>query len=157
MSSLDLVELQKFQNSRNNRKYDYFEEVLKKCHHKIRISASNFETQCFFPIPGFILGLPKYSQLDCCQYVMNKLNQDGLKVLFINPNILFITWDIKHASPTQQYNFNNYNQNKPIEYQKNIPKKIEYKPTTNILPTDNFIYDPKIMNILKNKTNKFIN
>ena len=83
MSYLNLHELQKFQLSRANKQYDYFEEVLKKCHHKIRISASNFEVQCFFSIPQFILGLPSYSQKLCCEYVMNRLIQDDLKVLFI--------------------------------------------------------------------------
>ena len=116
MSSLNLNELQKYQKSRENRKYDYFEEVLKKCHHKIKISAANLEIQCFFQIPSFILGLPSYSQKLCCEYVMNKLIQDGLKVLFINPNILFITWDMKYVEPKKEIYQNNL-------LTKEIPKK----------------------------------
>ena len=153
MSSLNLNELQKYQRSRESRKYDYFEEVLKKCHHKIKISASNFETQCFFTIPSFILGLPSYSQKLCCEYVMNKLIQDGLKVLFINPNILYITWDIQYVKPKEITNNNNTNINKIMP--KEIPKKIEYKPISSMVPSKNFIYDSKVMDILKNKTDKF--
>ena len=148
MSSLNLNDIQKYQKSRENRKYDYFEEVLKKCHHKIKISASNFETQCFFMIPNFILGLPSYSQHLCCEYVMNKLIRDGLRVLFINPNILYITWDIKYVEPQQQQN------NIPKIQNKEITKKIEYKPITSMVPAKNFIYDTKVMDLLKNKTDK---
>jgi hypothetical protein len=150
MSSLNLNELQKYQKSRENRKYDYFEEVLKKCHHKIKTSAANFEIQCFFQVPSFILGLPSYSQKLCCEYVMNKLIQDGLKVLFINPNILFITWDMQYVEPKKEIMYNNNNL-----LTKEIPKKIEYKPTSSMVPTKNFIYDPKVMELLKNKTDKF--
>ena len=130
-------------------KYDYFEEVLRKCHHKIKISAANFEIQCFFQVPSFILGLPSYSQKLCCEYVMNKLIQDGLKVLFINPNILFITWDIQYVHPKKEI-ANKTNNLLTKENQ----KKIEYKPTSSMVPTNNFIYDSKVMDLLKNKTNK---
>ena len=148
MSSLNLNELQKYQNSRESKKYDYFEEVLRKCHHKIKISASNFEIQCFFQIPSFILGLPSYSQKLCCEYVMNKLLQDGLKVLFINPNILFITWDTQYVQPKKEII------HKSNLISKEIPKKIEYKSTNSMIPTKNFIYDPQLMDLLKNRTDK---
>ena len=153
MSSLNLSELQKYQKSRESRKYDYFEEVLRKCHHKIKISASNFETQCFFQVPSFILGLPSYSQKLCCEYVMNKLIQDGLKVLFINPNILYILWDVQYVEPTNTITDSRINKmNNMIT--KEIPKKIEYKPTSSMVPAKNFIYDPKVMDLLKNKVDK---
>ena len=153
MSSLNLNELQKYQKSRESRKFDYFEEVLRKCHHKIKISAANFETQCFFQVPSFILGLPSYSQKLCCEYVMNKLIQDGLKVLFINPNILYILWDTQYVEPKNTITDNRINRTSNM-ITKEIPKKIEYKPTSSMIPTKNFIYDPKVMDLLKNKVDK---
>jgi hypothetical protein len=151
MSYLNLQDLQKFQLSRENKQYDYFEEVLKKCHHKIRVSASNFEVQCFFSVPKFILGLPSYSQKMCCEYVMNRLIHDGLKVLFINPNILYIIWDTsvaktKKISTTKMINKDNH---------KDKPKQFEYRPISSIIPTNNLIYDSKVLDVLKNKTENF--
>lgn len=156
MSSININELQQYQKSREQLKYNYFEQVLRKCHHKMKSLASNFETQCFFEIPTFMLGIPSYNQKSCCEYVMNKLIQDGLKVLFINPNILFITWDIQHVKSreiTQQNQNNNY---KSINNSLNLntPKKIEYKKTSSMIPSNNFIYDPKLMDLLKNKTDQ---
>lgn len=161
-NTLDLSDLQKYQISRENLKYDYYQKVLSKCHHKIKVSASNFETQCFIPIPEFILGIPKYSQKECIQYVMNKLIKDGLKVLFINPNIIYINWDINYAKPIPKIENNNSSKLKNnfnnLLIKTEPTKKIEYKPTSEILSNvNNSIYDKKLLDLLKNKTNNIIN
>ena len=168
MNSLDVSELQKYQITRNNLKYEYYQKVLMKCHHKIKVSASNFETQCFIPIPEFILGIPKYSQKECIQYVMNKLIKDGLKVLFINPNIIYINWDIQYVKPppprkeiTDKKDTNlllKDIKDNNLLLMNNKPKKIEFKPTSDILTNkpNNSIYDPKLMDLLKNKTNNIL-
>lgn len=159
MNSLDIDELQKYQINRNNLKYDYYQKILMKCHHKIKVSASNFEIQCFIPIPDFMLGIPKYSQKECIQYVMNKLIKDGLKVLFINPNIIYINWDIQYVKPISKkkeiIDTNLLLKDTNLLLKNNKPKQIEFKPTTEILnnKTCNSIYDSKLMDLLKNKTN----
>lgn len=146
--SLDLSDLQKYQISREHLKYDYYQTVLSKCNHKIKVSASNFETQCFIPIPEFILGIPKYSQKECIQYVMHKLIKDGLKVLFINPNIIYINWDIQYAKPKLEVKPHVLIKKEPIQ-------KIDYKPTSEILTNvKSSIYDTQLFDLLKHKTNQ---
>ena len=48
---------------------------------------------CWFVIPEFILGLPKYSIQLCTQYVMEKLDHNGFIIKYTYPNLLFISWN----------------------------------------------------------------
>jgi len=144
MSSINLRDLQKYQNQREKRKLEFFKEVLRKCHHKITWQAKQYQTYCFYQIPSFIFGMPSYNNKECIEYIMNKLIQDKLKVLYIDPNILFITWDIKYSKPKPLV------ENKLIT-NNNKPNKTEYKPLSKNIPSTNFIYDHEVIDLLKNK------
>tara|TARA_B000000475_G_C15987519_1_gene443658 strand:- start:1325 stop:1765 length:441 start_codon:yes stop_codon:yes gene_type:complete len=48
---------------------------------------------CWYVIPEFILGLPKYDTGSCTEYLMNKLDDNGFIVKYTYPNLLFISWN----------------------------------------------------------------
>tara|TARA_B100000686_G_scaffold322779_1_gene376910 strand:- start:1641 stop:2036 length:396 start_codon:yes stop_codon:yes gene_type:complete len=80
---------------RNIKRYEKFDGVLKKIHNRIKYQARLEKTFCFFQIPEFIIGVPLYNIEDLKQYLINSLKKDGFQLIYINPNWLFITWELK--------------------------------------------------------------
>ena len=74
-----------------------FDDVLKKVHNRIKYNARIEKTFCFFQIPEFIIGVPLYNIEDLKKYIMNSLEKDGFKLIYIDPNWLFITWEKKSS------------------------------------------------------------
>ena len=123
-----------------------YKKILNRTHQKIKYSSrqKNTEHYCFFVVPEFLVGTPRYDSAACIAYIMDKLSKNGFIIKYTHPNLLFISW--KHYIPKYQrtdfkkqhgYNidgFGNY-----VEE----TKKLENKGT-----------DPKDMNsLLLRKTN----
>ena len=123
-----------------------YKKILNRTHQKIKYSSrqKNTEHYCFFVVPEFLVGTPRYDSAACIAYIMDKLSKNGFIIKYTHPNLLFISW--KHYIPKYQrtdfkkqhgYNidgFGNY-----VEE----TKKLENKDT-----------DPKDMNsLLLRKTN----
>ena len=64
-------------------------------HNKIKLTSRQRNNMkcCWFVIPEFILGLPKYNIELCTQYLMEKLDDNGFIVKYTYPNLLFISWN----------------------------------------------------------------
>ena len=73
--------------------------VLTRIHTRIKVTSrqNNNEQFCWFVIPEVILGAPKYDAPSCIVYVVNELKENGFKVKYTHPNLLFISW--KHYIP----------------------------------------------------------
>lgn len=69
-----------------------FDKILARCYRQIEVAFRNIESYCIFPVPEFILGIGTYNVIYCSVYIIKNLKQNGYKVKFIDPNILFITW-----------------------------------------------------------------
>ena len=75
-------------------------EIRKKCYKKVykrietkivQVNSVN-ESQCWYEIPEFILGIPLYSFEDCKKYIIEKLKKNGFKSNMINDNVILIDW-----------------------------------------------------------------
>jgi hypothetical protein len=75
-------------------------EIRKKCYKKVykrienkivQVNSVN-ESQCWYEIPEFILGIPLYSFDDCKKYIIEKLKKNGFKTTMINDNVILIDW-----------------------------------------------------------------
>jgi hypothetical protein len=127
MSSLNINSLYETMYSRNIKRYEKFDEILKKLHNRIKYHASNEKTYCFFQIPEFIIGVPLYNINDLKEYLIKSLQKDGFKYIYVEPNWLFVTWEIKSKK--------NMNNKKNIKKEKqNGEYKLidEYKPSGNL-------------------------
>jgi hypothetical protein len=122
-----------------NRKTKIYEEILKKCHHRIKnVSKQNpLIGYCLYIIPKFIYGIPLYNLSECVKYLFEKLTENGFKVYYTHPNLLIISWihlkekkKITGGSPVQ-----------------------EYKEINNYKPSGNLIYNKSNLNVLNSKTN----
>ena len=75
------------------------------------------------------------------KYIINSLSSNGFKILYIEPNWLFIHWEVKPIK--QLSSLQKPNNNKIIDNQ--------YKSTDTYKPSGNFIYDNTSLMNMENK------
>lgn len=93
MPHIDINDLHKERDKRTSVRSEIYNKVLARCHSKIKSIAKLSDICCcFFEVPAYIYGLPAYNQIECIYYVIKELIDDGFKVEFAEPNILFVTW-----------------------------------------------------------------
>ena len=97
MSSLNINNLYETMWEKNIKRYEKFDEILKKLHNRIKYNAKLEKTYCFFHIPQFIIGVPLYNIEDLKKYLFQSLQKDGFKYMYIEPNWLFISWEVKKS------------------------------------------------------------
>ena len=134
MSQINMGELYSNINKKTLQRMELYDSILIKCHSRILYNSGLQRNYCFYPIPEFIIGTPLYDISGLRNYLMNSLKKNGFELLYIEPNWLFIHWDIKGAkSLTKNTN----------------PKKNNYKSTDNYKSTGSFIYDDSsLMNMI---------
>lgn len=78
----------------DNLKLKTFKKILNRAHKKIKITSRQkaHEPWCFFIVPEFIVGIPRYDTAACTAYIMDKLNENGFYLKYTHPNLLFISW-----------------------------------------------------------------
>ena len=142
MSSLNINDLYKTSDRKNEIRFRIFDNILKKIHIRIKNSAINEKMYCFYQIPEFIIGTPIYDINELKEYLINSLKKDRFKLLYIDPNWLFISWQIKSKK--------NIKLPKKINNRKKIDYKLidEYKPKGGV-------YDDNDLSSIKNKTTNF--
>ena len=46
-----------------------------------------------YVIPKIVYGLPAYDQIKCADYCVDKLKKNGFVVLYVYPNLMYISWE----------------------------------------------------------------
>ena len=162
-----------------------YKKILNRAHQKIKFTSRQRNTEhfCFFIVPEFLVGTPRYDSAACIAYVMDKLTQNGFIVKYTHPNLLFISW--QHYIPKyQRQNFkkkygysidgfgnqvaekkkdlknnNPQNMNSLLARKQNVPvtvKKKDDKKYTQISeykPTGNLIYNTALLKKIENNNN----
>ena len=77
-------------------KIKVYDKILARIHKKIKTTARMRNSTCFcmYVIPEFILGLPRYNIGLCTTYLIDKLQENGFKIKYTHPNLLFISGNI---------------------------------------------------------------
>ena len=140
MSQIDMKELYSTINAKTLRRMELYDSILKKCHSRILYNSNLQRTYCFYQIPEFVIGVPLYDVIELRQYIMNSLKTNGFDLLYVEPNWLFIYWNIKGAKSLTK-------NNNPTKQDNN-----QYKSIDTYKPSGSFIYDDKS---LMNMTDKF--
>lgn len=133
MSSLNINTLFEEMDQKVLNRLKMFDDILVQIHNKIKISSKNKTFFCTHQIPEFLIGKPIYKIEDLRKYLINSLKRDKFDVLYIHPNLLFISWDKQQK--------NKRNANKVVSNNNNnLFKKIDdYNPTGNLLYNDNIL------------------
>lgn len=92
---ISLNALYEMKNKKDKIKNNTFDEIIEKCHKKIKKTATSGGQCIFFEIPYVLIGKPLYKIEDSINYIYNALNKNGLYVKVLNHpniNILYISW-----------------------------------------------------------------
>ena len=171
-TSININELYQTQRVKQCNRLLYFENILKKCHHRIKTVAKKTETFCFFVVPEFSFGIPLYNVYQCAQFIIDNLMQCGFNVLYIRPNLLYISWDIRQYLTNEQVKqINNIPQMNNQNIQSNIQniqqnllssQRDQYNTitnnninnkNTNTIQQNNIPNKPQLLPTLNNNTN----
>jgi len=72
-----------------------YQQILSRVHKRIRLASKNWKQgrYCFYVIPEMVIGIPRYSVIECTKYLITTLKKNGFIVSYTYPNLLFISWD----------------------------------------------------------------
>lgn len=131
-----------------------YKKILSRVHTKIKMASRQKDNQgfTFFVVPEFIFGLPKYNVETCISYVIEKLEDNGFRIKYTHPNLLYIFWghyipsyrraQIKKETGQNIDGFGNVIQNKKDEPKDVnsmfVTKKEEIKPKSILKKESNF-------------------
>ena len=159
-----------------------YKKLLNRAHQKIKYASRQRDSEhfCFFIVPEFLVGTPRYDSAACIAYIMDKLNHNGFIVKYTHPNLLFISW--QHYIPKYQRldfkkrygytidGFGNYveekkkddktvdptNINNLLVRKTNVPVTVKKKDDKNYTqiseykPTGNLIYNTALLKKIEN-------
>jgi len=96
---LNMDELFKQRKISEEHKIKIYQRILARVHTKIKTTSRmrNNDKFCFFLIPEFVLGIPRYNLVNCTSYIIEKLIDNGFMIKYTHPNLLFISW--RHYIP----------------------------------------------------------
>ena len=146
-SQLDINSLFETTNKKTLQRLETYDKILKQCHTRIKYYSKFEKTTCFFAIPEFIIGVPLYNILELRKYMMNSLEKNGFKLMYLHPNWLLIDWGEKKKS-LEKLQKNTQSTIKQI--------KSNYKPIEEYKPTGSFVYDQSAMSSLEDKTKQIL-
>ena len=92
MSQLKMHDLFEKSNQKQLKRMEIYDDVLVRCHKRIRYNSQLERTYCFYQIPEFILGVPLYNINEMKEYIINSLKKNGFQIMYIDPNWVFINW-----------------------------------------------------------------
>tara|TARA_Y100000389_G_scaffold90039_1_gene86577 strand:- start:1960 stop:2349 length:390 start_codon:yes stop_codon:yes gene_type:complete len=92
MKQLNIFELQNSINKKKQNRTQIYENVLEKCHLKIKTAASQEKYEYIYDVPQYIVGLPLYNINECMDFIINQLNDNGFQVNYHFPKLLHISW-----------------------------------------------------------------
>lgn len=71
-----------------------YNKLLNRIHNRIKTVARQQinEQYCWYVVPEFILGIPKFDHGACTAYLIDKLQTNGFVVRYTHPNLLLISW-----------------------------------------------------------------
>ena len=170
MSNLDKINLDSLYERKRAKflnRLKIYDKILERIHKRIKVTSRQQVNQqhCFFVVPEFILGIPKYDISTCISYIIEKLQENGFFVKYTHPNLLFISW--KHYIPyyeRQEYKkktglsidgFGNKMQEKREEPKQVKPiLKKNFKDITTYKPTGGLIYNTSTLKKITTKLDK---
>lgn len=79
--------------NRDQIKYKFYNEVLSRCHAKIKKTNEQLKKlECEYNIPKFVIGGPLYDLDDLRAYIIYKLEHNGLSVMPLSSEKIHISW-----------------------------------------------------------------
>lgn len=109
MTTVSLHELYSISKEKERKQTQIFDKVLDMSSKKIKYIASFGGYNCFFTIPGVVLGLPLYDHIQCIDYIVDVWRKKGFLVQRLpkpNENTIYISWspnDVNYKKTIRNY------------------------------------------------------
>ena len=179
---LNLDDLYTKSHKLDNLRIQVFNKILNRTHDKIKHTSRqrNSEHFCFFVVPEFLVGTPRYDSGACIAYIMDKLIENKFIVKYTHPNLLFISWQHyipkykradfkkKHGYTIDGFGNQIHNKNKQVTSGDNMNNLLLNKPVISSVkkedknyteiskykPTGNLIYNQNLLKKIENNIKK---
>ncbi len=153
---INIEELHREQDRKEQNKSEIFVTILEKVHQKIKFTSQVSKDKfCFYSVPTYVYGLPLFDINSCIIYLTKTLTENGFDIKYTHPNLLLISW-LEKPKKTPSIN-NNYNGLNSLQKLEDVRRRaLEYRPTTEYQPSNNFVYDSNSLNTLQEKANKLL-
>ena len=152
---INLDELYKKKRYQQEKRIEVYIKVLNRVHKRIKSCSrqKNNECFCFFIVPEFILGFPRYDIATCTSFLIEKLRDNGFNIKYTHPNLLFISW--RHYLPPHERREIKKKYGVSVDGFGNVKKNIpQNKKLENINP-NNLMYKSKVTKLsVTKKDNK---
>ena len=89
---INVTELQKDQENRNDIKKKTYEKILVDLTRIVKNRARLGQKECFLNIPAFIIGKPLYNIRQATKYVIHKMRRNGFVVYDGGANEIYVSW-----------------------------------------------------------------
>lgn len=95
VDKIDLDELYERKQQHDINTTNSYNTILNRIHNRIKNTSRKQlnEHYCWFVVPEMMIGVPRYDVAHCITYVMDKLEDNGFKLRYTHPNLLFISWE----------------------------------------------------------------
>ena len=95
MLSPDVENIISIQKKRTERNEQLKQKMLNLVKDKINTYANFGQTNCIYTVPNFLIGEIPYDLPTISKYIFKKLKSDGLYVIKMSDQYIYISWDIK--------------------------------------------------------------
>jgi len=93
-TKLNLDELYEYKKEQDITTLKTYQQILDRAHKHIKTASRqkiNHEC-CWYVVPEFLLGIPRYDVRSCVAYIIHELQENGFKIKYTHPNLLFVSW-----------------------------------------------------------------
>ncbi len=124
--TFSVTDIHQKQRQKDLRRLHVYKSILGKVYKKIKSSASNEESYCFYEVPEYIYGTPLYNMKDCVIFILNNLHEKGFSAKYVDPFLVFVCWNLP----------------KPNLKITDIPKLMDLPPKQNMIDSSPPVYRP---------------
>lgn len=140
---LNILDLHRKMNQRNEKKSVCYEKVLEICNKRIINQTEKDKTHCLFEFPEYVPGYPLFDLNACIKYCEQQLVANGFLVKYYFPNKFYISWDFEEIKKHKE------------EQRKKTPLVAVLPPPTNINKNNGNVHGngsgPKLLTIAPNQ------
>lgn len=91
---INIDELFALEYQKQDARTNTYNKVLVRVHRaiKMRNRMRPQDKFCYFGFPDVLVGCPLYNKEECIKYVLDKLEADNFKAVYVHPGMLVISW-----------------------------------------------------------------
>ena len=92
-------DIHRIRDKKIEREYRAYEKMLEFVYKRIMMVEKTGQSDTFYPIPPFIMGMPLYSQeYFIINYILHHLYRSGFYCKYVGDSYVYINWDVNKTS-----------------------------------------------------------